>query len=162
MKAGPVHRQPSQYFLRSRPFTPFGQESCRRQEVPRIGRRGWFRQDQLRQVDRQGRQGDDVQAVVPEDVPQKPAVPCPEPAEVPFRDLASREVVFPEQPQEGRLQGPEPAVLQAPPHEAAARVEQVQVGKGFQGVREAVHDEPGGQEVDVEGLAVEGDEGLPR
>jgi hypothetical protein len=99
---------------------------------------------------------------VPEDVAQQPAVPRPEPAEVALRDLAAREVVFPEKAQEGRLQGPKPAVFQAPSHEAAARVEEVQVGKAFQGVRESVHDEPGGQEVEVEGLAVEGDEGLPR
>jgi uncharacterized protein (UPF0548 family) len=42
--------------------------------------------------------------------------------------------------------------------EAPGRVEQVQVGQGRQRVRQAVHDEPGGQEVRVEGLAVEADE----
>lgn len=92
--------------------------------------------DQLRQMGREGRERQDVQAVVFEDVGHEPPVPPPEPVEIPLGDLAAGDVPLPFESQDHRLQGAQPAVAQAMAQQAPGGVEQVQVGQSGEGVPE--------------------------
>ena len=95
---------------------------------------------------------------MPEDVHHEPGVAVPEPPEIALRDFPAGDVVAPFEAEHLLLHRTQAAVLQAMSQKAPRRMKEIEVRQPRQRIGEAVHDEPGGKEIDVEGFAVESHE----
>ena len=103
---------------------------------------------------RQGCQGQEVEAVVVQDPGEPRRCPEAQPVEPGPRGLGPGQVALAPEPQEPALGGAQTAVRPDSGEGAADGVEQIQVGQSVEPRVQACQSKPGGQQRQVEGLAV--------